>query len=148
MPFPYFLSGGLLIIIRWASAWRRGERPIHRVPIGDLESPQWAQVGSDLIFVWQNYLLTPIKLIFWHRSKWCSDTNQGKTWGACDGAQCKGKILPLVENTIKLNLSSSSSSQLFVFKMCTYAQEWADQMLAENRFQHRSAPPFFWESYS
>merc|ERR1719278_1612923 len=22
-------------------------------------------------------------------------------------------------------------------KMCTYAQEWADQLLAENRFQHR-----------
>ena len=25
-------------------------------------------------------------------------------------------------------------------KMCTYAQQWADQLLAENRFQHRCQP--------
>ena len=147
MPFPYLLSGGLLIIIRWAAAWRRGERPIHRVPIGDLESPQWAQVGSDLKVVLaklssdtnQTYLLTSIKMMFWHEP--------GQNMGCLRWSSVQRQDSSPRWKHNKLNLSSSSS-QLFVFKMCTYAQEWADQMLAENRFQHRWAPPFFWESYS
>ena len=31
-------------------------------------------------------------------------------------------------------------------KMCTYAQQWADQLLAENRFQHRCQPCEYWIS--
>ena len=74
------------------------------------------ELRLDLIWklFWQNYLLTSIKMFFWHQSKWCSDTNQGKTWGACDGAQCKGKILPLVENTI------SSIYLLLLLHNCLY----------------------------
>ena len=79
---------------------------------------------------------------------------QGKTWRASDGAQCRGKTLVL------LNQIGPLSSFLFcVFpsccrqpiegtfvKMCTYAQQWADQLLAENRFQHRCQPCEYWIS--
>ena len=92
--FHNFLSGCLLlIIIRWASVWR-GERPIDKVSIGNLKSPQSAQVGSCLKFFWQNVF-------------------QGKTWGACDGAQCKGKtILP----RFKYNWINPFSFSIMYFK--------------------------------
>ena len=106
------------------------------------------ELRLDLIWklFWQNVLLIPIKMIFWHQSKWSSEPGQNTGCLRWSSVQRQDSSPRWKHN--KLNLSSSSSSQLFAFKMCTYAQEWADQLLAENRFQHRWAPPFFWESYS